>query len=110
MSESKGRASRLRITAIVVILAGVALGFLVGAAFPANTARAPVGLANITSYTESTDSSDGSFNWLFTMLVAGPCLISGAILYGSSEIVAGLRRSARTRSSEGESQKAVPTV
>ncbi len=110
MSESKGRASRLRVTAIVVVLAGVALGFLVGAAFPASTTKVPVGLNNLTSYTVSTDSGDGSFNWLFTILVAGPCLIAGAILYGSSEIVAGLRRAARTRSSEGESQKAEPTV
>lgn len=110
MSESKGRASRLRVSAIAVVLAGVALGFLMGAAFPAATTKVPVGLTNITSYTVSTDSGDGSFNWLFTILVAGPCLISGAILYGSSEIVAGLRRSARTRSSEGETQKVVPSA
>ena len=108
MSESKGRASRLRAAAVIVVIAGVALGFLVGAAFPAAVTRQ--GFSKITSYTTTTDGGDGGFNVLFTVLVAGPCLVAAAFLYGCSEIVAGLRRSARTRSSEGGGRDVATTV
>ena len=106
MSESKGRAGRLRAVAIGVLIAGAALAYAVGVAFPASVAVVPPGLTRVTTYTASTDS-EGDFNFLFALLVAGPTLVAAAVLYGSAEIVAGLRRSARTRSSEGGSRDAV---
>ena len=72
MSESKGRAGRLRAVAIGVLIAGAALAYAVG--------------------------------------VAGPTLVAAAILYGAAEIVAGLRRSARTRSSDCGSHDAVASA
>ena len=101
MADSKGRAGRLRAIAFGVLIAGAALAFLVGAAFPAQVGTTPTGLSKITTYTQSTDSSDGTFNWLFAILVLGPAVVGAAVLYGSAEIVAGLRRSGRSsRSSE----------
>jgi hypothetical protein len=97
----------LRAVAIGVLIAGVALAYLVGAAFPAQVSRTAPLLTKITTYTVSTESSDGSFNWLFSLLVVGPFLVSAAVLYGCAEIVAGLRRSARTRSSEGGNRDGV---
>lgn len=101
MSESKGRAGRLRGAAIGILIAGVAIAYVVGTAFAAPVAAVPPGLTRVTTYTASTDSSDGAFNWLFALLIIAPTLISAAMLYSASEIVGGLRRSARTRSSEG---------
>ena len=100
VADSKGRAGRLRAVAVGVLLAGAALAFLVGAAFPAQVAASPGSLTKVTNYTVSTESSDGTFNWLFAMLVIGPMFVGASVLYGSAEIVAGLRRSSRTRSSE----------
>ena len=105
MSESKGRAGRLRTVAGVVLIAGVLLAALVGLTFPAPVSKAPVLLTKITTYTASTEAEDGAFNWLFAFLVGGPCLVAAAVLYGCAEIVAGLRRSPRTRSSEGGSRE-----
>ena len=107
MSESKGRAGRLRAVAIGVLIAGAALAYAVGVAFPASVAVVPPGLTRVTTYTASTDSGEGDFNFLFAFLIAGPTLVSAAILYGAAEIVAGLRRSPRTRSSEGGSRDGV---
>ncbi len=101
MADSKGRAGRLRAMAVGVLIAGVALAFLVGAAFPAQVGTTPPSLAKVTTYTQSTDSSDGTFNWFFAILVLGPAFVGAAVMYGSAEIVAGMRRSGRSgRSSE----------
>jgi hypothetical protein len=87
-----------------VLIAGVALGFVVGAAFPAQVTKTAPIVNNVTSYTQSTDSGNGSFNWLFTILVMGPAVVASSVLLGSAEIVAGLRRSGRSgRSSESGS-------
>lgn len=110
MSESKGRAGRLRAVAVGVLIVGVALAFLVGAAFPAEVSTQPPVGTKITIYTASTESGDGSFNWLFAMLVAGPAVVSASVLYGCAEIVAGLRRSARSRSSEASSGDGVTSA
>ncbi|MEP6625756.1 MAG: hypothetical protein ABJC79_15010 [Acidimicrobiia bacterium] len=100
MADSKGRAGRLRAIALALLVAGVALGFLVGAAFPAEVGTASPSLSKVTNYTSSTESGDGSFNWLFTILVIGPALVASSVVYASAEIVAGLRRSGRSRTSE----------
>lgn len=103
MADSKGRAGRLRAIAIGLLIAGAALAFLVGAAFPASVGAASFvpGAPKITSYVTSSDGGSSSFNWLFAILVAGPAVVGASVLYGCAEIVGGLRRSSRTRSSEG---------
>ena len=100
MADSKGRAGRLRAIAIGVLIAGLALGFLIGAAFPAQVGTVPPSLTKITTYTQTTESGDGSFNWFFTILVIGPTVVAASVLYGCAEVVAGLRRSSRGRTSE----------
>jgi hypothetical protein len=98
VADSKGRAGRLRAIAFGVLVAGIALAFLVGAAFPAQVGSVPPSLTKVTTYTQSTDSGDGTFNWFFAILVLGPTVVAASVLYGSAEIVAGLRRSGRSRS------------
>jgi hypothetical protein len=100
VAEGKGRAGRLRAIAVGVLVAGIALGFLVGAAFPAQVGAVPSSITKVTTYTQSTDSADGAFNWLFAILVMGPAFVGATVLYGSAEIVAGLRRSGRSSRSD----------
>jgi hypothetical protein len=101
VADSKGRAGRLRAIAFGILVIGIALAFVVGAAFPAQVTAIPPGLTKVTTYTQSTEKGDGAFNWLFAILIGGPALVGATVLYGSAEIVAGLRRSGRSgRSSE----------
>ena len=105
VADSKGRAGRLRTIAIGLLLVGAALAFLVGAAFPAQVGAGSFvpGAPKVTTYTASPDGGNSSFNWLFAILVAGPAVVASSVLYGCAEIVGGLRRSSRTRSSESGS-------
>ena len=82
-----------------MLLVGLVMAYVVGATFPAQVVK--FGSAEFTTYTVSVQGGANAFNWLFAMLVAGPAVIASAVLYGCAEIVGGLRRSSRTRSSEG---------
>ena len=74
---------------------------MIGAAFPAQvTVTVTVTAAKITNYTVGAESGEGAFNWLFALLVLGPAVVGAAVLYASSELVAALRRSGRTRSAD----------
>ena len=100
MADSKGRASRLRAGAAGVLILGIALAFVMGSTFPAQIVKAPPALTAVTTYTNSVDSGDGAFNWLFALLVVGPALVAASVLFASAEVVSALRRSGRSRSGE----------
>ena len=107
MANSKGRANRLRGLAAAVLIVGVAGAFVIGAAFPAQTTVSATA-AKITNYTVGAESGEGAFNWLFALLVLGPAIVGAAVLYSSSELVAALRRSGRTRSADEDGITAGP--
>ena len=104
MSNTKGRAARLRAIAAAILIAGIVAAFLVGAVIPANVVTIAPGLPNagvtVTSFVSTTDSGDGSFNWLFALLVLGPSATVAAMLYATSELASALRRSGRGRPEE----------
>ena len=105
MPDSKGRASRLRALAFFVLILGFALAFVVGTAYPASVASSPTTLSKVTNFTLTSESGAGAFNWLLAILVATPAVVAASVLYAGAEIVAALRRSGRTRSTEGSGKE-----
>ncbi len=107
MANSKGRANRLRVMAIGVSIVGLVGAFVLGFAFPAEPSVTIAGV-KITNYVVVAESGEGAFNWLFALLVLGPALVAAAVLYSSSELVAALRRSGRTRLADDDGVSAGP--
>ncbi|MGZ6950949.1 MAG: hypothetical protein ACXVJX_02470 [Acidimicrobiia bacterium] len=95
-NSSSARTSRLRVLAFVVLLVGLIGAFIIGAVFQAQTVTPQGSLGGkVTNYLSVADSGDGSFNWLFALLVAGPALIAASVLYGASELTSAIRRTNR---------------
>jgi hypothetical protein len=94
---SSKRVSRIRAIALVVLLGGMVLAFLVGNMVPAHVNPAVGATGRLTIFTSTSDTGETAFNWLLALLVGGPALVASAILYGSAEIAAAARRGGRSR-------------
>jgi hypothetical protein len=100
--STQTRVARLRMTAGIVLVAGLIAAFLVGATLKAQVSAVPGNLTvKSISYVDSPKGGgEGAFNWLFALLVAGPTVVAAATIYAASEMVGQLRRGGgRSRSS-----------
>lgn len=81
-------------------MVGLVAGFILGVMYPAQVLVTTTGLtkARSTVYTNSSDSGETAFNWLFFLLIFGPALVASAVLYGAAEIAGSARRSRGGRS------------
>jgi Flp pilus assembly protein TadB len=95
---SSRRVSRIRAAALVILLGGAVLAFLVGTMVPAHVNPAVGATGKLTIFTSTSDTGETAFNWLLALLVIGPAVVASTVLYGAAEIAVAVRRSGRSRS------------